>query len=604
MRSLLLLLGLFLFTLPASAAPPSQAEIRARMDSAVRAAQLEKASRSAAERKVATRLLYGCRERRGETAIPGIESLRSRVSWDANARTLVDLRARVSAGLLARIETLGGEVVSAHEAYEALRAWLPEPAVGLLAERSDVLQLRPADRSVTRKDNTSEGDVAHRADDLRTLEGIDGTGISVGVMSDGVDTLAARQATGDLPVGVTVLVGAAGSGDEGTAMLEIVHDLAPGATLLFATADGGQATFATNVLALEAAGADIIVDDIGYFQEAVFQDNAISAAIDTVTAAGALYFSAAGNDGNENKSTAGVWEGDWVDSGSTNGGNPLHAWDGGTDFENTIDADGPAFALKWSDALGASANDYDLLLFDPIGTLLDASQDVQDGNDDPIEFLDSGAFDDAGNRLVVAKFTGAARMLHVHSFGGELEFTTSGSIYGHPGARGAVAAAAVDYFFAGGAGGEFDGTESIESFSSDGPRRVHYEANGTPITPGNFSSTGGEDRAKPDLSGADGVTVAAPGFTPFFGTSAGAPHLAGLAALLMDLYFGSTVDQVRTAMETSALDIEAVGDDRDSGRGIAEVVAAATALPEPGFAAMLGAGTLGVAVLARRRSRA
>jgi hypothetical protein len=58
-------------------------------------------------------------------------------------------------------------------------------------------------------------------------------------MSDGIDSAAARIATGDLPASIYVLPGQAGNGDEGTAMLEIVYDLAPGATLGFATTHGG-----------------------------------------------------------------------------------------------------------------------------------------------------------------------------------------------------------------------------------------------------------------------------------------------------------------------------------------------------------------------------
>ncbi|MGH0031969.1 MAG: S8 family serine peptidase [Myxococcota bacterium] len=602
MRRLPFFVVLLVLAPGALAAPPDPATVRANMRAAVQAVAAEKASRTPAERKIASQLLYASRARRGQAAIPGISTLRSQVAWERDGTTLVDLRATVSGDLLAAIEALGGTVVNAYPRYDAVRARLPEPAIDALAARADVRNLRPADRYVLRKDNTSEGDVAHRADDLRLAEGVDGSGVTVGVMSDGVDTLAARQATGDLPGTVTVLPGAAGAGDEGTAMLEIVHDLAPGASLLFATALGGEAAFATNIGALVTAGADIIVDDIGYFAEGVFQDNAISAAIDAAAAAGVLYFAAAGNDGAENAGTSGVWEGDWLDSGTTNEGNPLHDWNGLGVWDNFIQADSDVFILKWSDELGASANDYDLLLFDPMGTLVGSSINIQDGDDDPIESIGSDPFDDTGNRLVVARFTGADRMLHLHTFGGNLEFSTPGAIYGHPGARGAVAAAAVDYFFAGGPGGEFDGSESVEAFSSDGPRRVHYEADGTPITPGNFSSSGGELRSKPDIAGADGVTVAAPGFTPFFGTSAAAPHLAALAALLMEFNPAATAADVRSAMEGSALDIEAVGDDRDSGHGIVEAVAAATLLPEPGPAALLwGTGLLGT--LARRRSR-
>ncbi|MSQ48489.1 MAG: hypothetical protein EXR78_08950 [Deltaproteobacteria bacterium] len=215
------------------------------------------------------------------------------------------------------------------------------------------------DGPITNVVNTSQGDVAHRANLARSTFGVNGAGIKIGVLSDGVNTLASRQASGDLPPVVTVLAGQAGSGDEGTAMLEIVHDLAPGADLYFATAFSGQARFATNILALEAAGCDIIVDDVGYFAEPVFQDGIIAQAVNTVTAAGALYFSSAGNSGNKNDNTSGVWEGDFVAIAAPGVvGGTAHNFGGGQNF-NTITVDSPSlFTLQWSDASGASANDY------------------------------------------------------------------------------------------------------------------------------------------------------------------------------------------------------------------------------------------------------
>jgi len=112
--------------------------------------------------------------------------------------------------------------------------------------------------------NVSEGDKTHRAIDGRHTFGVNGAGIKVGVISDGIDSLSSLEASGDLPPVVTVLPGQAGSGDEGCAMLEIVHDLAPGAQLFFATADPDQAQFAQNIRDLRTAGCDIIVDDVIY----------------------------------------------------------------------------------------------------------------------------------------------------------------------------------------------------------------------------------------------------------------------------------------------------------------------------------------------------
>src|SRR5207247_5878285 len=159
---------------------------------------------------------------------------------------------------------------------------------------------------------------------------VDGTGVKIGVLSDGVTNLAASQARDDLGP-VIVLPGQAGSGDEGTAILEIIHDLAPGAQLYFATAFNGIRSFADNIRALRAAGCDIIVDDVFYFVETPFQDGApgptptnggaVIQAVKDVIASGALYFSAAGNSGNLDAGTSGVWEGDFVDGGAT--GTPL-----------------------------------------------------------------------------------------------------------------------------------------------------------------------------------------------------------------------------------------------------------------------------------------
>ena len=89
--------------------------------------------------------------------------------------------------------------------------------------------------------------------------------------------------------------------DEGRAMLQIAHDVAPGAKLCFATAFPGMLDFADNIRRLAdkkgKCGADVVVDDIGYFEEPFFSDSVLSDAIDEVAAKGTHYFTSAGNDG-------------------------------------------------------------------------------------------------------------------------------------------------------------------------------------------------------------------------------------------------------------------------------------------------------------------
>src|ERR1043165_3881769 len=88
-------------------------------------------------------------------------------------------------------------------------------------------------------------------------------------------------------------------------MLQLGHDMAPKARLGFATAGGGQLNFADNTRALAGlpgathavAGfkADVIVDDIIYPDEPMFQDGIVAQAVDEVVAKGVSYFSSAGN---------------------------------------------------------------------------------------------------------------------------------------------------------------------------------------------------------------------------------------------------------------------------------------------------------------------
>jgi hypothetical protein len=177
----------------------------------IRALEREKTSRTPAEQKVSSHLLYADRMRRGVPIATGISRLETLVEIAPDGTTEVDIRADVTPSLLDRIEALGGSVLHASIRQGAIRARLPIAAVVRLAERDEIRSISPAGRAFTRKINTSQGDTTHRASGLRSAFGVDGSGISVGVLSDGVDSLASIQGSGDLPPGVTVLPGQAGS---------------------------------------------------------------------------------------------------------------------------------------------------------------------------------------------------------------------------------------------------------------------------------------------------------------------------------------------------------------------------------------------------------
>jgi hypothetical protein len=546
----------------------------------------EKAARTPIQRKIHSNLLAQRRMARREPVARGIRTLQTGIDVSPDGMVLVDIKAPVTEEVLLQIGALGGTVINTVSEYQAIRASLPLDQVETLAALPEIISIRPAAPHLTRKVNTSEGDTAHRANTARSTFAVDGTGKKVCVLSDGVDSVAARQGTGDLPGTVTILSGQAGSGDEGTAMLEIVYDLAPGAQLFFATAAGGEAIMATNIQSLRTTfGCDVLADDVGYVGESLFQPGIIAQAINTVTAAGAMHFSAAGNNGNKNKGTSGTWEGDFADSGTTllvNGtpSGTLHSFDGSpTGYGNLITADPTFIVLQWADALDGSANDYDLYLLNNAGTgIIAASNDTQNGTQDPLEIISSQVFNDVNNRVAIVKFSGQDRFLHLGLLqGGRLQVSTEGAIGDHQNTASTISVAAVNANCAGAGGQPFNAACSVESFSSDGVRRIFFDASGTPITPGNFSSTGGQVLQKPDMTAADGVMTSTPGFSPFFGTSAAAPHAAAIAALVLQGNSTLTPSEVRNFMSSTSSDIEAAGIDRDSGAGIVDAFAAVQA---------------------------
>jgi subtilisin family serine protease len=539
----------------------------------IRALEQEKRARTPAQRKIESRLLFAVYKQRTDPRLAQVPRLRT-LAPETDGRMLVDIDLETGGlkRVMRRLRAIGAEIVSHSTRARTIRARVALTAIEALAGSRDVRRIGVAQRPLVHKLDTSEGDVAHRAAEARGFFGVDGAGQKVCVLSDGVDSLAAVQASGDLPA-VDVLPGQAGSGDEGTAMLEIVHDLAPGATLGFATAVTSAAQFAQNILDLRAAGCDVLVDDVLYLEESPFQDSLIAAAVDSVTASGALCFSSAGNEGNLSDLTAGTWEGDFRGNGAIPGitGTAHDFGDGGQSI--LLFAESVINTLHWTDPFGASGNDYDLYIMDfGLTTVFDSSTNVQDGNDDPFEITSTGAL--PLEQLVVVKQGGAAeRMINLFAPRGLLDFTlsTNGATRGHAAAADAFSVAAVDAASAGGAGGEFVGIEPVESFSSDGPRRIFFDDSGALLPgapPGDFSASGGVVRQKPDLAAADGVSTATPGFSPFFGTSAAAPHAAAVAALVRQAFPAFTPAEIRAALLGSALDIEAPGTDRDSGAGI------------------------------------
>jgi hypothetical protein len=155
--------------------------------------------------------------------------------------------------VLDELRARGLAIERVNDDFAMAQGWISPADLSALADLDLVAAITPVIPGFSQIGAvTSEGDVDSRANLVRA-QGYNGTGVTVGVISDGINSLPSAQATGDLGP-VTVPPGCqAGSGDEGTAMLEIVHDLAPGARLLFSTGVPGFLTFINSVNCLKAA---------------------------------------------------------------------------------------------------------------------------------------------------------------------------------------------------------------------------------------------------------------------------------------------------------------------------------------------------------------
>lgn len=607
----------------------------------IRSLLLEKEARSAAQRKLSASLVYAGNAVRGINT-GGVTDLGNPVTTlrTGPQGALVRIKGTVTPQLLSIIGQLGGRVTYSNAARGSIQANVPINNLETLAGQAEVQSISAVVRpklngpplsgrwqrlgrpgAVKRSPKpfyldrflglsffigslTTQGVITHGANVAAQTYGATGAGVKVGVLSDSAEALSMLIGTGDLPPGAldvapidTTLNGGPGT-SEGTAMMEIVYDMAPGVQLFFASAFNGEDSFADNIRLLRNTyHCDVIVDDVSYSDEPPFQDGVIAQAVNDVTQDGAQYFSSAANSGNLTSGTSGTWEGDFNPNGSASAplpaGYTIHSF-GASNFVR-LTAATPDITLFWSDPLGNSTNDYDLFVLNAAGaSVLSSSTTLQTGaGSDPVEEVFSVSGFPVNSRIVVVAKAGAAiRALHLGTFGAKLSISTAGETHGHnapagcilsnPGCSGrAYGVAAVAWNSARGAIRLFVGGASnpTETFSSDGPRRMFYLPDGTPITSSLlFGTNGGTLLVKPDIAAADGITARTPGFSPFFGTSAAAPHAAAIAALVKSARPSATGADIFNALTSTALDIRGVGVDRDSGYGIVMAPAAVNAI--------------------------
>jgi hypothetical protein len=416
--------------------------------------------------------------------------------------------------------------------------------------------------------------------------------------------------------------------DEGRAMLQVLHAVAPGASLAFHTADNSEADFASGIVALATAGAKVEADDTRYYDEPFYQDGILAQAVDQVEAQGVAYFSAAGNDSDLSyENTAPMFT--TLSNGPPNAGEYLLNFDSsGASTSTALPVSIPALypgeylaiVVQWDQpyvtgapASGGARSQINLCVTGASGyfiTDLDNNQVTCTGPNaigaDPVQALIIGNPANATSNTPAEQLDFVVGLANATPAPGRIilsveddgagssidSFAThSASIQGHPGAAGAVAVGAA--FFA-------DTPRCgvspalLEFYSSQGGAPILFDSAGSPLA-------SAVTRQKPDLVGPDGINTTFFGFTlssagmtdpstvtgcqndpsypNFFGTSAATPHVAGIAALMMQANRALTPSQIYTALRSSASPMGVSSPNYNSGYGFVQAVASLALLP-------------------------
>ena len=428
-------------------------------------------------------------------------------------------------------------VINRKEQYHVVVAWVDVANLEKLTALDGVRVIRPIEPpEFSIGSVTTEGDRILGTEALRNQSPMfNGTGVKVGVISNGATHWQVARDTGDLPADVHVIKTAAG--DEGTAMLEVVHDMAPGADLYFHTCGSDVYSFMDGIDALVESGCTVIVDDINWKYEPFYEDGDVNSHVRNVLANNNIvYVSSAGNLAYKH------YEGDFLDNG-----NHYHDFSRGENqsFDFTLEPIADAtVVLEWNDRFTASDNNYDLFLYDKnTGELLAYSNNMQTGTQDPLEII---GYENPGRTPIdvevrILNVNGKAQnrnlQLYIHDTGGIFRsaYTVpNGSIVGHQALPEVIAVGAIGS----------DHPDSTEFYSSRGPVTISY-----PVA---------ESRPKPDICGIADVRVSGAGGYPavnpghFIGTSAAAPHVAGVVASVWGAYPNLTPEQLRYYLYKSA----------------------------------------------------
>ena len=143
-----------------------------------------KQSFTPAQQKIDSSLVFAAKAASGELAGSSVADIASMPSVDLGSNVSVEIYGAVTSELLASIASANGVVLARSEPLEVIRASLPLGAIDTVAAHDDVQSIQSAPQALTNVGSlTSQGYVTHSANQVFRM-GIDGTGVTVGVLSD------------------------------------------------------------------------------------------------------------------------------------------------------------------------------------------------------------------------------------------------------------------------------------------------------------------------------------------------------------------------------------------------------------------------------------
>ncbi|HEX4738459.1 MAG TPA: tandem-95 repeat protein, partial [Allosphingosinicella sp.] len=489
------------------------------------------------------------------------------------------------AALLAQLEALG---LQSGASYGAMAGgFIPLAALGSVSDASLLAFARPVyavTESAGAGSVVSQDVQAVHADTVQTVNGLTGAGVTIGILSDSFNTSTSTTdhyandvTSGDLPAGITIVKDdPVAATDEGRGMAQVAYDIAPGANFDFYTGNVSMADFANGIVALSTLGAKIIVDDLRYFAEPMFQDGILAQAEETAYANGAMTFSSAGNYGALSYDSVFRDSGQTITVGAVT--YELHDFDPGVgvDTMQAVRQVGAVnYILQWDQpffSLGGAGASSDLALFffDHNTHAFLGSVDSTHVGGDPLEIagLNSGSsLASLDIAIGVRQGTPLPNEIKYAMIGGSSvidEFATdSATMFGHANSEHTIAVGAADWFNT----PAFGQTPPLgEWFTSKGGQAILFDDAGNRL-------------ATPELREGVAFTAADGGNTTFFGsdvagdadtspnfygTSAAAPNAAAVAALIMQGHPNESRTEIANAMKGSGIDIGNLADNVNS----------------------------------------